>query len=181
DAALYWLARMVDAGEDPMFIARRIVILAAEDIGVADPLALTVAVAAQQGTHLIGWPEARILLAEATVYLACAPKSNRAYMGIENAMKDVQQTRNDPVPLHLRNPVTGLMKRLGYGRGYKYAHDYEGGFTAMENLPANLRGRRYYFPGDEGHERRIRERLAKWWGKRYVDDSHPEPDEPPAT
>jgi len=167
DAALYWLARMVDAGEDPMFIARRVVILAAEDIGLADPIALTVAVAAQQGVHLIGWPEARILLAEATVYLACAPKSNTAYMGIENALKDVQHTRNDPVPLHLRNPVTGLMKSLDYGKGYKYAHDYEGGFAQMDNLPENLRGHRYYFPRTEGHERRISDRLEAWWGSRY--------------
>ena len=179
DAALYWLARMVDAGEDPMFIARRIVILAAEDIGVADPIALTVAVAAQQGTHLIGWPEARILLAEATVYLACAPKSNTAYMGIENAMKDVQQTRSDPVPLHLRNPVTDLMKRLDYGKGYKYAHSYEDGFAEMQNLPENLRGHRYYFPGAEGHEQRIKERLERWWGDRYRDTPRRKPDEPP--
>jgi len=178
DAALYWLARMVDAGEDPMFIARRIVVLAAEDIGVADPIALTVAVAAQQGTHLIGWPEARILLAEATVYLACAPKSNTSYMGLERAAKDVDQTRSDPVPLHLRNPVTGLMKRLDYGKGYKYAHEYEDGFAAMENLPENLRGRRYYFPGDEGHEQRIRERLDKWWGDRYRHTPRRKPDEP---
>jgi len=181
DAALYWLARMVDAGEDPMFIARRIVVLAAEDIGVADPIALTVAVAAQQGTHLIGWPEARILLAEATVYLACAPKSNTSYMGLERAAKDVDQTRSDPVPLHLRNPVTGLMKRLDYGKGYKYAHEYEDGFAAMENLPENLRGRRYYFPGDEGHEQRIRERLDKWWGDRYRRTPRRKPDEPSTT
>lgn len=167
DAALYWLARMIDAGEDPVFIARRLVILAAEDVGLADPGALNMAVSCQQGVHLIGMPEARILLAEATVYLASAPKSNRSYAALNRAMEDVHGTRNDPVPMHLRNPVTPLMKGMGYGEGYKYAHDYEGSFAGMDNLPENISGHRYYHPGDQGYEPRIRERLERWWGERY--------------
>lgn len=163
NAALYWLARMIDAGEEPMFIARRLVISAAEDVGLADPQALRVAVAAQQGVHLIGFPEGRILLAEATVYLASAPKSNSAYVAIDRALADVRNTRNDPVPMHLRNAPTRLMREMGYGEGYKYAHDYEDHFTPMENLPENLRGRRYYTPGDQGFESRIADRLRRLW------------------
>ena len=166
DAAIYYLARMIEAGEDPLFIARRLVILAAEDVGMADPRALTVAVAAQQAVHLIGMPEGRILLAEATVYLATAPKSNASYIAINKAIEDVQRSRNDPVPKHLRNAVTGLMKDEGYGKGYKYAHDHEGGFTPMQNLPENLKGRRYYDPTDHGYEAQIAERLKRWWGER---------------
>jgi putative ATPase len=166
DASIYWLARMIEAGEDALFIARRLVILAAEDIGMADPRALTVAVAAQQAVHLIGMPEGRIVLAEATVYLATAPKSNASYMAINKAIEDVQRTRNDPVPKHLRNAVTGLMKDEGYGKGYKYAHDHEGGFTPTENLPESLKGRRYYAPTDQGYEAQIAERLKRWWGER---------------
>jgi putative ATPase len=166
DASIYYLARMIEAGEDPLFIARRLVILAAEDIGMADPRALTVAVAAQQAVHLIGMPEGRIVLAEATVYLATAPKSNASYTAINKAIEDVQRTRNDPVPKHLRNAVTGLMKQEGYGEGYKYAHDHEGGFTPMQNLPESLKGRRYYAPTDHGYEAQIAERLKRWWGER---------------
>ena len=162
DAAVYWLARMLEAGEDPLFIARRLVILASEDIGMADPHGLVVAVAAQQAVHFIGLPEGRIPLAEATVYLATAPKSNKAYMALNDATRDVQRTRNEPVPLHLRNAVTGLMKDMGYGAGYKYAHDYEGAYTPTQNLPATLADRRYYRPGNQGYEARVRERMRRW-------------------
>lgn len=162
DAAVYWLARMLEAGEDPLFIARRLVILASEDIGMADPHGLVVAVAAQQAVHFIGLPEGRIPLAEATVYLATAPKSNKAYMALNDAMRDVQRTRNEPVPLHLRNAVTGLMKDMGYGAGYKYAHDYENAYTPTQNLPAALSDRRYYRPGNQGYEARVQERLQRW-------------------
>ena len=165
DAAIYWLARMIEAGEDPMFIARRLVILAAEDVGMADPQALAVAVAAQQAVHFVGMPEGRIPLAEATVYLAAAPKSNSAYMAIEKALGDVKTTRNDPVPLHLRNPVTGLMREMNYGKGYKYSHDYDEHFSPMENLPDSLKGRRYYEPGDQGYEKEAADRLRRLWGE----------------
>ena len=171
DAAIYWLARMLEAGEDPLFIARRIVILASEDIGLADPQALPIAVAAQQAVHFIGLPEGRIPLAHAAVYLATAPKSNTAYMALNNAAEDVRRTRNDPVPLHLRNAVTGLMRDMGYGKGYKYAHDYEGGYTPTQNLPDALAGRRYYTPGANGYESRIRDRLSHWRNRRPPNDS----------
>ena len=165
DAAVYYLARMLTAGEDPMFIARRLVILAAEDVGMADPRALSVAMAAQQAYHLIGLPEGRIPLAEATVYLATAPKSNASYMALNRAMEDVEKTRNDTVPMHLRNAPTGLMKDMGYGEGYKYSHDYEDNFAPMQNLPDSLKGRRYYRPGDQGYEPEVAERLKRWWGE----------------
>ena len=165
DGALYWLARMIEAGEDPMFLARRLVTLAAEDIGLAQPEALAVAVAAQQAVHFLGMPEGRIPLAEATVYLATAPKSNSAYMGLERALDDVRKMSNEPVPLHLRNAVTGLMWDRGYGKDYRYSHDYEGHFVQQEFLPPSLKDRRFYQPGQEGAEKEIRERLEKWWGK----------------
>ena len=165
DAAIYWLARMIEAGEDPLFIARRLVILAAEDVGMADPQALSVAMAAQQAVHLVGMPEGRIPLAEATVYLATAPKSNSAYKAVEEALDDVRRTKNELVPLHLRNAVTGLMREEGYGKGYRHAHDYEGHFAPMRNLPEGLKGRRYYTPGDQGYEREAAERLRRWWGE----------------
>ncbi|HJO82545.1 MAG: replication-associated recombination protein A [SAR202 cluster bacterium] len=164
NAAVYWLARMIEAGEDPLFIARRIVVLAAEDIGMADPQALSVAVAAQQAVHFIGMPEGRIPLAEATVYLATAPKSNAAYMAIGGALEDARNTRNDPVPLHLRNAVTGMMRDLGYGKDYKYTHDFEGHFTPTDNLPENLKDRKYYEPTDQGYEAEVAKRLSRWWG-----------------
>ena len=164
DGALYWLARMLEAGEDPLFIARRLVILAAEDIGLANPGALPVAVAAQQAVHFIGLPEGRIPLAEATVYLATSPKSNAAYMALERALDDVRGLPHEPVPLHLRNAVTGLMRGMDYGSGYKYSHDYEGHFEAQEYLPPELSGRRYYEPSDQGSEAAIAERLRRWWG-----------------
>ncbi|MFC1935543.1 replication-associated recombination protein A [Chloroflexota bacterium] len=166
DAAVYWLCRMIEAGEDPLFIARRMVILAAEDIGMADPQALPVAMAAQQAAHFVGLPEGAIPLAEATVYLATAPKSNSAYAALNRAMEDVKQGRNDPIPLHLRNPVTPLMRKMGYGHGYRYAHKYPGHFAGQTNLPDNLKGRVYYEPSEQGYEREVADRLRRWWGER---------------
>ncbi|MBI2935300.1 MAG: replication-associated recombination protein A [Chloroflexi bacterium] len=166
DAAIYWMTRMIEAGEDPLFIARRLVILAAEDIGMADPMALPIAVAAQQAVHFVGLPEGAIPLAEATVYLATAPKSNSAYKALSKAREDVQKTRNDPVPLHLRNPVTPLMKGMGYGKGYQYAHNFPGHFTPMQNLPERLKGHVYYEPSDQGYEKQVAERIRQWWGER---------------
>src|SRR5438445_338308 len=161
DAALYWLMRMIDAGEDPMFIARRIVILAGEDVGLADPQALVIASAAQQATHLIGLPEGYFPLAEATVYCALAPKSDSLKRGLGELQKDLDETRADPVPLHLRNAPTPLMKGLGYGKDYKYAHDYEGHVAPDETyLPEALQDRRYYVPTDLGAEVELKRRLA---------------------
>lgn len=171
DAAIYWLARMIEAGEDPMFIARRLVISASEDIGLAEPQALLVAVAAQQAVHLIGMPEGRIPLAEASIYLATAPKSNTAYMALNRAVDDVRHTRNEPVPLHLRNAVTNLMKDMDYGKGYKYAHNHDGNFVRTENLPENLTDRKYYVAGSEGFERKIGERMKDWWDTDSKDNS----------
>jgi len=160
DGALYWLMRMIDAGEDPMFIARRIVILAGEDVGLADPQALVIASAAQQATHLIGLPEAYYPLAEATVYCALAPKSDSLKRGLGELQHDLAETRADPVPLHLRNAPTPLMKQLGYGKDYKYAHDYEGHVAPGETyLPDTLRDRRYYVPTDLGAEAELKRRL----------------------
>ncbi len=144
DATLYWLARMVEAGEDPMYIARRIVHHASEDVGLADPQALVIATAAAQATHLIGLPEARLALAEAALYLARAPKSNKVILAYEAAAQDARATQAEPVPLHLRNAPTGLMKGLGYGKDYKYAHDFEEGKTEMVCLPEKLKGRKYF-------------------------------------
>jgi len=153
DAALYWLARMIDGGEDPLFVARRLVILASEDVGLADSAGLSLAVAAQQAVHFVGMPEGFFALAHATLYLATAPKSNSVGRAFGAAMADVEQTRNEPVPLHLRNAPTGLMRQLGYGEGYHYAHDdYD---VVQQNLPANLSRRQYYQPGDRGAEGRI--------------------------
>ncbi len=166
DAALYWLGRMLEAGEDPLYIARRLVRFASEDVGMADPQALVVAVAAQQAVHFVGMPECNLALAQAAVYLATAPKSNSLYEGYSRVQEDVERTRNEPVPLHLRNPVTGLMRRLGYGKDYKYAHDYPGHFVKQQNLPAGLQGRRYYIPGELGYEKEIAERLERWWGRK---------------
>jgi len=160
DAALYWLMRMIDAGEDPMFIARRIVILAGEDVGLADPQALVIASAAQQATHLIGFPEGWFPLAEATVYLALAPKSDSLKRGLGELQKDLAETRADPVPLHLRNAPTPLMAKLGYGKDYKYAHDYEDHVAPDTTyLPESLEGRRYYEPTELGAEAKLKMRL----------------------
>ncbi len=159
DAALYWLARLVEAGEDPLFIVRRMVILAAEDVGLADPQALAVAVSAQQAVHFVGMPEGYLILAEAALYLALAPKSNTALTAYQAAMADVQARGQLPVPLHLRNAVTGLMKSLGYGAGYQYAHDRPGHVAADQmHLPDALAGRRYYTPGAEGAEAELGKR-----------------------
>jgi putative ATPase len=147
DAAVYWLARMIESGEDPLFIARRLVIHASEDVGLADPLALVEAVAAMQATHFVGLPEARLALTQATLYLATAPKSNSVLTAYVSAQRDALETEAEPVPLHLRNAPTSLMKNIGYGEGYKYAHDFESGRAEdMECLPPKLRGRRYYEP-----------------------------------
>ena len=157
DAALYWLARMLEAGEDPMFVARRLVILAAEDVGLAAPGALQLAVATQQAVHFLGMPEGRLPLAETTVYLAVAPKSNSTYAAYGRALEDAVATRNEPVPLHLRNAATKLMKQFGYGDGYQYAHDYEGHVAPDQKYrPDSVEGHRYYFPGDLGYEARGR-------------------------
>jgi putative ATPase len=162
DAALYWLARMLTSGEDPLYIARRLVRMAAEDIGLADPQALSVAIAAKQAYDFLGSPEGELALAEAAVYLATAPKSNSIYRAFSRAQKDVQETRNEPVPMHIRNPVTRLMRELGYGRGYKFAHDYEEGISDMSCLPDNLSDRVYYRPTDRGFEAEIQRRLKLW-------------------
>ncbi|MEX2247392.1 MAG: replication-associated recombination protein A [Dehalococcoidia bacterium] len=154
DAALYWLARMIEAGEDPLFIVRRMVILASEDVGLADPQALVVATACQQAVHFIGLPEGFFAMAETALYLALAPKSNTVGAAYGAALRDVQETRNDPVPLHLRNAVTGMMRQMGYGKGYKYAHDYEGHVVEQQHLPDGLAGRRYYRGGELGWEGR---------------------------
>jgi putative ATPase len=161
DAALYWLARMLESGEDPLYIARRLVRMASEDIGLADPAALGIAVAAMQAADFVGVPEGNLALAQAAVYLALAPKSNALYAGYGEAQKDLQTTAAEPVPLHLRNAVTGLMRHEGYGRGYEYAHDAPDKVADMECLPPGLADRRYYQPGDEGFEQRLRERMEE--------------------
>ena len=161
DASLYWLARMLESGEDPLYIARRLVRMASEDIGLADPSALSVAIAAMQAFDFIGPPEGYLALAEAAIYLALAPKSNALETGYAAVHQDLQGTIAEPVPLHLRNPVTGLMKHLGYGKGYQYAHDTEEKITDMPCLPESLLGRRYYQPTDQGFEERLRKRLEE--------------------
>ena len=153
DAALYWLGRMLEAGEDPLYIARRMVRFASEDIGMADPQALQVAVAAMQAFHFIGLPEGNLALAQAAVYLATAPKSNALYTAFQGVQKDVRELENMPVPFHIRNAPTALMKDLGYGKEYKYPHDYPDHFVEEEYLPENLRGRTYYHPTEQGFER----------------------------
>jgi len=163
DASLYWLGRMLEAGEDPLFIARRLVRCASEDIGMADPQALVVAMAAQQAVHFVGMPEANLALAEAVVYLATAPKSNSLYQAYSRVQEEVKQSANEPVPLHLRNPVTPLMKVMGYGKGYKYAHDYPGHFVKQQNLPDSLQGKRFYTPSEQGYEKEVIARLKAWW------------------
>jgi len=159
DAALYWLGRMLEAGEDPLYIARRVVRMAVEDIGLADPGALSLCMAARDAVDFIGMPEGNLALAQAAVYLALAPKSNALYTAYAAVQQDVEQTAAEPVPLHLRNAPTSLMKGLGYGRGYEYAHDVEGKIADMQCLPDNLRDRVYYRPTNEGVEKQMRERL----------------------
>jgi putative ATPase len=159
DAALYWLGRMLEAGEDPLYIARRIIRMASEDIGMADPKALEVAVAAMQAAHFVGMPEGNLALAEAAVYMALAPKSNALYVGYGEVQDDAQKTVAEPVPLHLRNPVTGLMAHEGYGKGYQYAHKAPEKLTDMTCLPDNLKDRRYYRPTEQGLEKRLKEKM----------------------
>jgi len=170
DASLYWLGRMLEAGEDPLYIARRVVRMAVEDIGLAEPNALALCMAARDAVDFIGMPEGNLALAQAVVYLAVAPKSNALYTAYGEVQSDVERTAAEPVPLHLRNAPTGLMKGLGYGQGYQYAHDLESKVADMQCLPDNLRDRNYYQPSNEGIEKRIRERLAEI--KKHREQSH---------
>jgi putative ATPase len=162
DAAVYWIARMLEAGEDPLYIARRLIRFASEDVGNADPQALTVAVAAKEAVHFIGMPEGNTALAQAAIYLATAPKSNAVYRAYESAASDAHTQAADPVPLHLRNAPTGLMKELGYGKDYRYAHEQPDAVADMSCLPESLEGRQYYRPTDRGFENEIRRRLDEW-------------------
>jgi putative ATPase len=166
DAALYWLGRMLEAGEDPLFIARRMIRFASEDIGNADPQALQIAISAMQAFHFIGLPEGDLALAQAALYLATAPKSNAIYTAYQYVKKDIREIENMPVPFHIRNPVTSLMKDLGYGKDYKYPHDYPDHFIEEEYLPENLKGRTYYHPTEQGFEKEIKRRLEYWKRKK---------------
>lgn len=167
DGAIYWLARMVEGGEDPKFIARRLVISASEDIGLANPNALLLANAGFDAINKIGWPEGRIILSEVTIYLATSPKSNSSYCAIDDALELVRNTGDLPVPLHLRNAPTKLMKDLGYGENYKYAHSYEGNFVKQQYLPAKIKNKRIWKAGNSQQELSMLERLRKWWDNRY--------------
>jgi putative ATPase len=162
DGALYWLARMLAGGEDPLYIARRLVRIASEDVGLADPQALGVTLAAKDAYHFLGSPEGELALAEATVYLATAPKSNRVYEAYGQAEDAARTHPAEPVPLHVRNAPTKLMHELGYGAGYRYAHDYEEAYVPQEYLPEALRDRRWYQPSDFGYEKALQERMARW-------------------
>ena len=170
DAALYWMARMIEGGEDPQFIARRLVISAAEDIGLANPNALLLANAAFDAVMKIGWPEGRIPLAEAAVYLATSPKSNSAYMGIGSALELVKKTGNQPVPLHLRNAPTKLMADLGYSDGYKYAHDYPGHFVVQQFMPDKLTGERLWHAQHSPSEEKLYQNMLRCWGDRFKEE-----------
>ena len=167
DAALYWMARMIEGGEDPKFIARRLVISAAEDIGLANPNALLLANAAFDAVNKLGWPEGRIPLAEAAVYLAASPKSNSAYMGIDTALLHVRETGNLPVPLHLRNAPTQLMKNIGYSDGYKYAHDYPGNFVEQQFLPDDIKNERFWHAQHSPQEEKLYQQMLRCWGDRF--------------
>lgn len=169
DAALYWMARMIEGGEDPQFIARRVVISAAEDVGLANPNALLLANAAFDAVMKIGWPEGRIPLAEAVVYLATSPKSNSAYLAVNSALQIVRETGNEPVPLHLRNAPTKLMEELGYSDGYKYPHDFPNHFVEQQYLPASLKGLRLWHPQPNSQEDRSRQQMRKLWNERFED------------
>ena len=168
DAALYWMARMIEGGEDPQFIARRMIISASEDIGLANPNALLLANAAFDAVMKIGWPEGRIPLAECAVYLATSPKSNSAYMGIANALDEVKRSGNLPVPLHLRNAPTDLMKELGYSDGYKYAHDYPGNFVVQQYLPDAIKDKQFWYAQHTPAEEKLYQRMQQCWGKDYA-------------
>jgi putative ATPase len=161
DAALYWLVRMLESGEDPLYIARRLVRMASEDIGLAEPGALAVTIAAMQAADFVGPPEGNLALAQAAIYLSLAPKSNALYTGYGAVAGDLETTRAEPVPLHLRNAPTGLMKNIGYGKGYQYAHDLDEKVADMECLPESLRGRTYFHPTDQGFEARLRQRMEE--------------------
>ncbi len=167
DAAVYWLARMIEGGEDVKFIARRLLILAAEDVGLANPNALLLAQSTFDAVHKIGPPESRIILSECTIYLATSPKSNSAYEAIDNAIALVKRTGDQPVPLHIRNAPTKLMKEIGYGKDYKYAHGYDGNFVEQDFLPEKIKKERLYHPQNNPTEIKILERLKKWWGERF--------------
>jgi len=167
NGAVYWLARMIEGGEDPSFIARRMVIAASEDIGNANPTALVVATTCFQAVNLIGYPEARIVLSQAATYLATSPKSNAAYAAINKAQEVVRNTGNLPVPLHLRNAPTKLMKDVGYGKDYQYSHDQAGSFSTQEYLPDEIKSTKLYDPGNNARERETREALKKLWGEKY--------------
>lgn len=169
DAALYWLGRMLNAGEDPLFIARRMIRFASEDIGNADPRALEITVAAQQAFHFIGLPEGELALAQAAVYLATAQKSNSLYAGYGRVKEIINKTGYLPVPLHIRNAPTKLMKELDYGKDYKYAHDYDGAYVPQEYLPDKLQGQKFYYPKESGYEKTIKERMAFWQQKKNSD------------
>ncbi len=166
DGAVYWLARMLEAGEDPLFIARRLIVLASEDIGNADPAGIIIANSAFQAVHAIGMPEARIVLSQTATYLASAPKSNASYLAIQEAQEMVRNTSLEPVPLHLRNAPTHLMKEMDYGKGYKYAHDYEEGFIEQDFLPEKFKDCIFYKPKNIGKEKKIKNRLDRLWSKR---------------
>jgi putative ATPase len=166
DASLYWLGRMLEGGEDPLYIVRRLIRFASEDIGMADPQALMVTVAAQQAVHFVGMPEANLALAEAVVYLATSPKSNSLYQAYSRVQEEIKRTANEAVPMHLRNAVTPMMKQMGYGQGYKYAHDYPENFVEQQNLPDNLQGNHYYSPTEQGYEKQVVNRLRNWWQTR---------------
>jgi putative ATPase len=161
DASLYWLARMLEAGEDPLYVARRLVRFASEDVGLADPAALRIALDAKDAFNFIGLPEGKLALAQCVIYLAAAPKSNSVYTAYDAVVGDVETTRNDPVPLHIRNAPTGLMKNLGYGKGYQYAHNLEDKVADMDCLPDSLKGRKYYHPQESGAEAEIKRRLGE--------------------
>jgi putative ATPase len=166
DASLYWLAMMLEGGEDPLYIARRMIRFASEDIGMADPQALVVAMAAQQAVNFIGMPEGNLALAQAAVYLATAPKSNSLYAAYSKVQGEIKKGSSESVPLHLRNPVTPLMQEMGYGKDYKYAHDYPGHIVEQQHLPDSLKGRQFYTPGSLGYEKQIQERLKAWFPRK---------------
>jgi putative ATPase len=171
NATIYWLVRMLESGEDPMFIARRLVISASEDIGNADPNALPIAIAAQQALNFIGLPEGAIPLAQASIYLATTYKSNASYLALKNAQNEIQTGKLYPVPLHLRNASTALMQNLGYGKDYRYSHNYEGHFSGQANLPEEIANKKFYQPSDQGYEEVIRKRLANWWENRSPNET----------
>jgi len=175
DAALFWLARMLEAGEDPLYVARRLVRFASEDVGLADPQALVIAMAAQQAVHFVGMPEGNLALAQATVYLATAHKSNSLYEAYSKIQEELKHISDASVPMHLRNPVTPLMKKMGYGKGYKYAHDHPGHFVEQQYRPDSVKDR-YYIPSDQGYEKEIRTRLRGWW-QRLPHKKRPEENE----